>query len=480
MTRQRQIVSNGILSLVTLLLLSYCSMLAIPSDGLVADISFGSEKQIIIRIQTHKQPDYLLNDQPNESHQLHIKNIENAALRRSDSPLWKYFPLEVRELDSQSGSTFHLLLKTNRPYAIRHSADKHALTLQFTGHLAQEIWADIIQDGSQYYNQLDTREQKALQQVLAAVESSPRDAVLLRQLQQSKQQQQYDWYRLLYQHSRHRTPLSREDLKWLAHFFERIDDQQSASLAWYDYYQQVTATGEKQYTDVIPAEFGGTSEEGTTHQNSGIADVLTSSSVIGYGLLLLFVGLVAGILGLKRDEVKSIFRKLWPRSQEEEEEVNDFHQFLEEIHEKLRESNPDHVRDESHSAEPFGPESGEEETEPEPEHHEPADSVPETSDRQSSKEAEKSNLLLKQAEVMELYRSEMEPEVIARNLHMSRGEVELLIKISQQEERIRSSVHRREKLTAELLSEQSIRDLSRSMHISEEEAKIMRLKSIKG
>ncbi len=480
MIKRRQIFSTFILSLFTLLILSHCSSHATPPDPLVAEISFGNEKQVIIRIQTNMQPEYILTDQPNESHQFRITNIENAALRCSDSPLWKFFPLELREINHQSGSTFHLLMKTNHPYSIRHSANKRAITLQFTGQVAQETWADIIRYGSRYYNQLDAREQKVLQQVLTAAESSPGEPFLLRQLQQSKRQQQYTWYRLLYQHSRHRAPVSPEDLQWLARYFERMNDQQSASLAWYDFYQQVTATGENQYTDVLPAAAGKPAGTRANHQHSRTTDVQSTLPVRGYGFLLVLVGLGVGVLGLKRNKVKSIFVNLWPRSKKEEEEVNDFQQFLDEIHEKLRTSNPAPVRDESNSAGKFDSESGDEKRKPEPDRHEPAGSVRENSDRQSSKEAEKSSLLLKQAEVMELYRSEMEPEVIARNLHMSRGEVELLITISQQEERIRSGTRRREKLATELLSEQSIRDLSRSMHISEEEAKIMRLKSIQG
>ncbi|HKJ68711.1 MAG TPA: hypothetical protein VKA68_12190 [bacterium] len=479
MTRRRQSIRHGIIAVISILFLAACSALTTLSDTLVADVSFGSEQQVIVRIQTHEYPDYLLTERPNKSHEFHIKNIDNAVLHRSNSPLWKFFPLEVRKMDNQSGSTFHLRLKTDRPYEIQHSANKHAIILEFTGPLARKTWEDIIRYGSRNYSQLDSGEQTALRQVLSAVESSPRDTFLLSQVQQSRQHQ-YPWYRILYQHSRHREPVSQDQLEWLAQYFERRGDQQSASLAWYDYYQQITTTGENRYTDVIPAEYRPSTATRENPQESETADIQYPPSIKWYGFVLLLAGLGIGLLVMKRSEIRSIFKTLRSRLNADKQEDNDFQQFLAEIHEKLQETNPAPVGDAPLPEEDLEPESADEESEPATKQEAPAEWVQEHAPPQRSKEQEKSGFVLKQTEVMELYQSEMKPDMIARNLHMSRGEVELLIRISQQEERIRSETQHREQLNAELLSEQSIRDLSRSMHISEEEAKIMRLKSIKG
>jgi hypothetical protein len=88
----------------------------------------------------------------------------------------------------------------------------------------------------------------------------------------------------------------------------------------------------------------------------------------------------------------------------------------------------------------------------------------------------KKNNVLRQAEVVDLYKMSVEPEVIAKNLNMSRSEVELLLKISGTVSKTTTTSRKRKIQYDDSFADMSLNDMAQVMQISVEEAKLLRLK----
>ncbi len=290
----------------------------------------------------------------------------------------------------------------------------------------------------------------------------------------------------------HREPLTLNDLEWLGNYFERQEDHLLANHTWYDYYRMSTVSEVAQYTDNIPSNrtlVETQQSRGPTASHQSVPASENTGGFPWYFLMIPVLVLSGYFLWNSRSEVP-LFGSERFQSKAAKNETDQFQQFLDEINARLHKEKPEAVttRDPEEITEeteaeipekpdmPDEPESTQGAAEqPEIEEQKPAD---EEQDVQVSKQSGKSRIMLKQAEVMELYKSNMEPEMIARNLHMSRGEVELLIRISNEKTRKPAGTGRKKKISLDMLSEESIRELSHKMQISEEEAKIMRLKQL--
>jgi len=481
------------LALIMTLLLG-CSLGTGSRDVLTADVYFNESADLVIQIPTGRTPDFTFANRLGRSHRIHIQNVKASTLVLSSSLLWDFTPLEIRSEITQTGYAFLLNVQSTGEYTIDAEANSDGLNLTISGEAARSSWEKVINYATMNYDSLDQEERQMAQEVITATAFSPSDGFILGQLNMARKQEQYDWHQMLYSRTMHREPLSLSELEWLGNYFERHQENLLANHTWYEYYRMTTVSEATQYTDNIPAKV----TEGEVQQSQGTmatqrsAQGTGSSGGIPWYLLMIPVLVLGGYFIWKSRNDISMFRGLNLQTKAAQKETDQFQQFLDEINAQLQEEKPEAAitrgREENpDEQESFTPEKptvqgekqtvAEGKTEPfdstEIENQKPAE---EEQGAPASKQSGKSRIMLKQAEVMELYKSNMEPEMIARNLHMSRGEVELLIRISKEKSRKPNQSVRKKKISLDMLSEESIRELSHKMQISEEEAKIMRLR----
>jgi len=411
-----------------------------------------------------------------QTFRLKIPGVTESRLKKVASPLWQFFPVEIlRETNADQSYLMDFRIPGGENHPVVSRNGKAGISILFDGEVAQNTWEKTVAYGSRQYSALQPAEQQQLTAALDSMPVAPRDPVLLRILQQARQHKQYGWYNKVYSKVYHRQPAGSEDVLALARYFEHIGDTGAAGIEWYEYYQRIAAAEASVYTDDLPPGSHVVEEKIQT----GIAGRDTRKKARAWwwiAVVPVLTGVGVGSRWLYHRVNRS--GNSTPEAEEESLGAVEFQSFLEEINQKLRTEQAAGAGEEA-VARPK--ESGEMAPDPagvsaeRPEEETRADRIRERLKNYPERQRMQ-DILPKQSRVYTLSQMDMAPDLIAKKLNMSRGEVELLLKIGNQTEHEANTTLRKERMVSEQFAHESVRELSRHMHISEEEAKLLRLK----
>jgi hypothetical protein len=402
--------------------------------------------------------------------------------------------IDVQEKNQNTYITFRL--KSRSSYEVFHESAKDHILLNIGGELAKEFRENVIRFGSQHFEQLQEPQRQVLISVLQEAEFDSRDSFLLSELQVALDNGQIVWYEEIYEQVRGRTPLSQDQLLQMANFYEAHGDLAEAERTWFDYYQRTERQLNANYTDSLPKSSLIKYSDGGNNVIAGLINWMQGLFaqdflITLFSIVFVMASLIGGYLAFDhRDELKQKFGRKKTKIDEKnavdadadgEPAVNPFDNFLKEMQDKVVDIPSDEAKAEpssdSETAEEnpgdFGPET--ESEEPVYTTEEAEQSLEEFQEFANESSTKKNNVL-RQAEVVDLYKMSVEPEVIAKNLNMSRSEVELLLKISGTVSKTTTTSRKRKIQYDDSFADMSLNDMAQVMQISVEEAKLLRLK----
>lgn len=463
-----------VLKLIGIALICWSTGTTFGAEKYTMQIGFTDQGRIALQIHTTPKPEYELRTINPHIHRLQIKDAGEAQIAKDASPLWNFFPLQVvKESHAENGLAMDFKISSNDSYQITAQSESSGISLHFTGELVHSTWQKAMTYASRNYKKLVPGKRKSFLAALKKMPVLPRDPFLPGLLQQAHQNQEFDWYNAVYKKIYQRQPLDQAGVENLAKYFESIGDLQFAGLEWYEYYQHEAASNSQGYTDVLPS-------------GSNIVSDSPHPAAIGVQLLVRFRWIMLmALLGVIFTGIGWLFfhAKKPGETTLGEGSLNEaeFQDFLDEINQRLRE-------EQQSVAQLKAAEPGEEQTKTQKTALESISPARKNQDVQTSDEhiqeglrqypnrRQMNEILPKQSRVLKLSQMEMAPDLIAKKLNMSRGEVELLLKIGNQSEKDNNGSFKKQRIMSEQFANATVRELSRHMHISEEEAKLIRLK----
>ena len=453
----RQWKISGILNVLGILLIYWVTGTAVGAEQHRMQIGFNELGKVVLNIQTTHAPKCSLFAIESQIYRLQIRETGDIRIRKSASPLWQFFPMQVlQETNGEHTYSMDFKISADDNYGIEQHTRPSGISILFDGELAHKTWQQAITYGSRQYSALTPEEQQVLVASLDSIPSSPRDPFLLGVLHQARLNREFAWYDKVYFKVNHRRPLTAPELENLAQYFESIGDIHSAGIEWYEYYQRVATSGSLQYTDNLPRG-SRIVREGTNPVVSG-QGFHARAQAWWWIILIPFLSVVGagGVWWYLR-----VYRAGKSKSEEvgHSPETVEFQSFLDEISEKLREEQP--VLSRLEKTEPPA-EHMEETSEPlkltkeEQDHQTRHDRIRQKLQRYPEQQ-QMNEILPKQSKVYKLSKMEMAPDLIAKKLNMSRGEVELLLKIGNQNENDGNGSFRKERMIGEQFADASVR-----------------------
>ncbi|MBD3276209.1 MAG: hypothetical protein GF372_12910 [Candidatus Marinimicrobia bacterium] len=453
------------------------------------------DEHIVLQIRTDGEAQYRLSELSRNRLELTVYNTVHSDLKQAPSILWQFMPTEAIDVQEKNQNTYITFrLKSRSSYEVFHESAKDHILLNIGGELAKEFRKNVIHFGSQHFEQLQAPQRKVLISVLQDAEFDSRDSFLLSELQVALNNGQIVWYEEIYEQVRGRSTLSQDQLLQLANFYEAQGDLAEAERTWFDYYQRTERQLNANYTDSLPASSLIKYSDGGNNVISGLITwmqgLFAQDFLISlFSIVFVMAALIGGYLAYDhRNELKQKFahsktsldkKKTIDTDTVKGAAASPFDNFLKEMQDKVEDIPSEQVKDEP---EPLVSEEMSENSDPD---IETEDAVYTSEEAEQSLEefqefanasSTKKNNVLRQAEVVDLYKMSVEPEVIAKNLNMSRSEVELLLKISGTVSETKTTTRKRKIQYDDSFADMSLNDMAQVMQISVEEAKLLRLK----
>ena len=152
------------------------------------------DEHIVLQIKTDGEAQYRLSELSRNRLELTVYNAVHTDLKQAPSILWQFMPTEAIDVQEKNQNTYITFrLKSKSSYEVFHESSRDHILLNIGGELAKEFRENVIQFGSQHFEQLQEPQRKVLSSVLRDAEFDTRDSFLLSELQAALDNGQIVW-----------------------------------------------------------------------------------------------------------------------------------------------------------------------------------------------------------------------------------------------------------------------------------------------
>lgn len=447
-----------------------------------------------LELLIESKPDlgYTVSETNDRSIAVRFENASASAIHKDPNYLWNFIPVTtISDMARYSTVFMKIHFDKGTRYRLTHKMRSNGLHLYLWGDIVKQFEQKVFAYASQKYDQLTPEQQKAILSVFEGAQSS--DNFLLSEVKQAQQNGQFTWMDFLVTEMQKRDLLSGTELKQIATMYDQGGRADLSEPLWYEYYQQQVNSGANPYEDTLPVNVNikkspmsaPNSKPGPTSfaarlSRSQLPNVpFRTIALWSIGLLsiLLIGGSVFHLI-----KQKHVSATAHPEITKQEQVKATFAEKLAQMRSTSQEAQPDKSTATKIDSRPTPTErphwTPSEKEEPRPVAHateQKFQTRPEKPNQKSdSKKRTDSDIprMRKRREVERLYKQGHSLPRIARSLNLSEGEVTLLLKLGEGDQRQPKMRVRKDVANIE---GKSIREIAQLLKISEEEAKLIQM-----
>ncbi len=471
---------RGFWVLFSLLLFLNTSLRAAQNVGPMQVYYTGDHLEILIK--TESNVDYSVSQTSDNSIAVRFENATASAFQQDPSYIWDFIPVtSVSHLTRYSTVYLKIDFAKGTQFRLTHRMRPNGLHLYLWGNIVNRFNENVYSYASRRYAQLTQDSRQKIEKVFRNSHTNVSDQFLVEQEQLAAKKHQFTWMKYLVTELERRKMLSGNDLKHIATTFDNNGRLDLSESLWYKYYQQQVASGDNPYKDTIPAYTNVVkSQDPVPSAQSVETDSKTEpllSKIHNLPLRAIAIGVLGVIvLSILGSGIMILYRKKdlqtgdKPQVSKQEQLEATFAAKLDEIRSAQQIQQMEKPPVEREVPEPkmhFNPEL-KNETRPKPK------VTPAEEPRRARTAEIKSDIprTRKKREVERLYKQGLSLPRIARNLNLSEGEVKLLLKIGDGDQR-RPKMRLRNDVAN--IQGKSVKEIARLLKISEEEAKLIQM-----
>jgi|GEM_PF-4896566 len=443
-------------------------------------------------IESKPDLEYTVSQTHDRSIAIRFENASASAIHKDPNFLWNFVPVtSISDMTRYSTVFMKIHFDEGTHFRLTHKMRSNGLHLYLWGDIVKQFEQKVFTYAAKNYAQLTPEQQKAILTVFQ--DAQPSDKFLLSEVKQAVQNGQLTWMDFLVTEMQKRDLLSGADLKQIATTYDQGGRNDLSEPLWYKYYQQQVNSGDNPYEDTLPVNVNikkSTRPAPTSKPNaSSFAARLSRSQLpdipfrtialwsIGLLSILLIGGSVFHLI-----KQKQVSAAAQPEISKQEQIEATFAEKLAQMRSTYQEDQPGKPADTKSDSRPAmtqrphwalsekeEPRSAAKTTEREvyarPEKPRPKSDAKKKTDSDIPR-------MRKRREVERLYKQGHSLPRIARSLNLSEGEVKLLLKLGESDQRQPKMRVRKDVANIE---GKSIKEIAQLLKISEEEAKLIQM-----
>lgn len=424
-----------------------------------------------IYIQTAPGPEYALVRPEQNTLILRVENALQYDLSGMPAEIWRQFDIQDLSIYQRYQNFFiKLIFDTSDPAEFHHIRLEEGIRLTFPGIAPEKVQQYLLRVAPEEYSSLNTWNRVKILSLFNNVVQDCTGTYLQQLMNTAADAGESAWFRIAANALEAKGGLTADHLRDLALRFENRGEQVLADSVWYRYYQTMKAGSAGVYLDTLPdmAQVASAAPALMKNGESGSPEPKTIQAGAWYWYVLGGAGLLAVLTGM------IYLLRSAGRNAENREPV--FHteqpaDFLAALQVELEkeEKKPDRAEAPQIAADKQGVENR-----PDDNPVERASQEEMQQKKETPEPADETGVgVRKRLEVQRLARNGFSVESIAKELHLSTGEVELLLRIS---EKSRQGKTGRSSLPRKDLEGLTIPEIAKKLKISEEEAKLMQMR----
>ncbi|MCF7802863.1 MAG: hypothetical protein K9N46_07275 [Candidatus Marinimicrobia bacterium] len=424
------------------------------------DIDF-AEKNIDLIIATDGTPEYQVIGPKNGTIRIRIDDAAGYDFHRSDNPLWTHAPFGDISL-SQQYKNIYLAIQLNslEDFTLKHTHVENGIRLSFSG---EPIGRYLTQKGQNRSNNLaKVLLDENIFKTTNIGEKYSKYSVknLNRSLEKHIGENDLSTVQALHTEFVNRDALTPSVMKDLAEFYDARGLSTESEQMWIAYYKAKINQNSSPYVDALPGEERARSN--IEAQTLAAVNYLNENRVtIGIFLLLSMISTGGYYLTVSRNSGEVEFQDI-PKEQSRD--------FLSALQSQMGAEVSGTGGEEMDSMNTQSKKSPVTEID---QGNASGDSVSFSGFAEANKPSDNNQISRKRKEVARLHKKGLSREMIARELNLSKGEVELLLKVSQKTKSAGPGANR---VNAQSFAGMSVREIARELAVSEEEAKLIRMR----
>jgi len=443
-------------------------------------------------IKSNPNTDYTVSTTNDHSIAMRFENTSASAIHKDPNFLWNFVPVtRISDMTRYSTVFLKIHFDNDSHFRLTHKMRSNGLHLYLWGDIVRQFNQKVFSYASKNYDQLTPEQQKAVFSVLEQAHQS--DQFLLSEMKHAGQNNQFTWMYFLVSEMQKRDLLSRKDLKQIATTYDQGGRTDLSEPLWYEYYRQQVNSGENPYEDALPINVNIKKSTKPTPiskpKPSNFAAELSRSqfpdlpfkTMALWSLRLLSILVFSGgaFYLIKQKQVAAPAQ---PEISRQEQMEATFAEKLAQMRSDYKDNQTDQPAIEKTFTQAVKPEK------PKLTSGESENSIPDVSQKtkrtqtystrskvkSDTKKTTDSDIprMRKRREVERLYKRGHSLTRIARSLNLSEGEVKLLLKLGEGDQR---QPKMRVRKGVANLEGKSVKEIAQLLKISEEEAKLIQM-----